>query len=128
MDLRDFVMRIIINMVAIVITAMLIPGIAVNDQLMPLFVVALIFGIVNALVKPILTLLTCPAVVLTLGLFLLVINGIVLQLTAYFSGGRLTVDGFWPAFLGGIIIAFVNMVLEGMTGVKKDNQKGRIRR
>ena len=123
MDLRNFVLRLIINMIALVVTATVIPGIAVSNEFMPLLVVALIFGIVNALLKPILTLLTCPAVILTLGLFLLVINGFVLQLTAYFAGGRFTVDGFWAAFFGGIIMAITNMVLEGIVGLDAKDKK-----
>ena len=123
MDFRNFILRLIINMIALVVTATVIPGITVSQEFMPLLVVALIFGIVNALIRPIITLLTCPAVILTLGLFLLVINGFVLQITAYFSGGRFDVNGFWAAFLGGIIIAIVNMVLEGLVGLDAKNKK-----
>lgn len=124
MDLRNFVLRLIINMIALVVAANLIDGIHVNEQFGALLVVALILGIVNSLLKPILTLLTCPAVILTLGLFLLVINAFVLQITAYFAGGRFDVDGFGAAFLGGIIMSLTNMVLEGITGTnKKDDDK-----
>jgi len=82
--------------------------------------VALILTIVNAVLKPILLLLSCPLVLLTLGLFILVINAVALQIAAYFSGGNFVIDGFWPAFWGGIIMAILNMLLEAVIG--KDDQ------
>lgn len=121
MNFRNLLIRLIINALALVITATLLPGIVVTDALVPLLGVALIFSIVNALVKPILMLLTCPAVILTLGLFILVINGLILQLTAYFAGDWFNVAGFGSAFFGGIILALVNMVLEGLIGA--DDEK-----
>ena len=128
MNLRDFALRLIINMIALVIAANLINGINVNEEFGALLVVALILGIVNALVKPILTLMTCPAVILTLGLFLLVINAFVLQITAWLSGGRMDVDGFGAAFLGGIVMSITNMVLEGITGANKKNKSSGARK
>src|SRR5258707_11588330 len=103
-----FLLRVIINAIAIAITANLLPGIhIVNQDLGTLLLIGLIFGIVNALVKPLLSLLTCPFIILTLGLFILVINGAMLLLTANLSGGRLIVDGFWWAVGGGIIMGIV---------------------
>ena len=128
MNLRDFALRLIINMIALVIAANLINGINVNEEFGALLVVALILGIVNALVKPILTLMTCPAVILTLGLFLLVINAFVLQITAWLSGGRMDVDGFGAAFLGGIVMSITNMVLEGITGANNKNKSSGARK
>lgn len=111
--MRNFVIRIIINAIAIVIAAALIPGISVTNALGPVLIVGLAITVVNALVRPILTLLTCPAVILTLGLFILVINGVLLQIAAYFTGSNFDIDGFGAAFLGGIVMALVNMALEG---------------
>ena len=114
-----FLLRVIINAIAIAITANLLPGIhIVNQDLGTLLVIGLIFGIVNALVKPLLSLLTCPFIILTLGLFILVINGAMLLLTANLSGGRLIVDGFWWAVGGGIIMGIVGLVLESVLGVR----------
>ena len=79
-----------------------------------LLVVALVFGIINALVRPVLLLLTCPLVVLTLGLFLFVLNGFLLWLTAAFSGAlgiHFHVAGFWPAIWGGLVVGIVSMLL-----------------
>lgn len=111
--MRNLVIRIIINAIAIVIAASLIPGISVNNELGPVLIVGLAITIVNAALRPILTFLTCPAVILTLGIFILVINGLLLQIAAYFAGSNFDIDGFGAAFLGGIVMAIVNMILEG---------------
>ncbi len=121
-----FVLRVIINAIAIAITASLLPGIhVVNQDLGTLLIIGLIFGIVNALIKPILSVLTCPFIILTLGLFIFVINGLMLLLTASLSGGRLIIDGFWWAVLGGIIMGIIGLVLEGVLGGgdRKDKNK-----
>src|SRR5215470_13284921 len=108
-----FLLRVIINAIAIAITASILPGIhVVNQDLGTLLIIGLIFGIVNALIKPILSVLTCPFIILTLGLFIFVINGLMLLLTASLSGGRLTIDGFWWAVAGGIIMGVVGLILE----------------
>ncbi|HLY26765.1 MAG TPA: phage holin family protein [Aggregatilineales bacterium] len=123
-----FLLRVIINAIAIAITASLLSGIhVVNRDLGTLLIIGLVFGIINALVKPILSLLTCPFIILTLGLFLLVINGLMLLLTASLSGGRLVVDGFWWAVLGGIVMGIVGMILESILGIRdnKDKEKGK---
>lgn len=119
--MRNFIIRILINAIAIVVTAQVLPGIQVTNEFVPLLIVALVLTIVNALLKPILLLLSCPLVLLTLGLFILVVNAFALQIAAYFSGDNFIIDGFWPAFWGGIIMAIINMVLEGIIG-KDDKQ------
>jgi putative membrane protein len=119
-----FLLRVIINAIAIAITASLLPGIhVVNQNLGTLLIIGLIFGIVNALLKPILSVLTCPFIILTLGLFIFVINGLMLLLTASLSGGRLIIDGFWWAVLGGIIMGIVGLVLESVLGLRDDKDK-----
>src|SRR5258706_5021729 len=81
--MRNFFIRVVINAIGIALTAEILPGIHVaNNDLGTLLIIGLVFGIVNALLKPLLILLTCPAVILTLGLFLLIINGIMLLVTA----------------------------------------------
>jgi putative membrane protein len=120
-----FLLRIIINAIAIAITASLLPGIhVVNQDLGTLLIIGLIFGIVNALIKPVLSVLTCPFIILTLGLFIFVINGLMLLLTASLSGGRLTIDGFWWAVGGGIIMGIVGLVLEGVFGNRDRKETG----
>jgi putative membrane protein len=120
--MRNLFIRVVINAIAIVIAANVIDGITVTDNLFPLLMVGLVLTIVNALIKPLLMLLSCPAVILTLGLFIFVINGLILQIAAYFSGDNFNIEGLWPAVLGGIVMAIVNMVLEGLLGEKTPAQ------
>jgi putative membrane protein len=113
--------RVAVNAAALAVAAQLLPGIRLaGDWLPTLIIVAVIFGLVNALLKPVVQLLTCPLVILTLGLFTLVINGLMLMVTAALSGGRLVVDGWVPAILGGIVMALVSMVLEWLLGLAAD--------
>jgi putative membrane protein len=115
-----FVTWLVTNAVALVAAAWLFDGIRFNgpaqgqaeieEKLLPLLVVALILGVVTAIVKPVLTLLSLPLVVLTIGLFLVVINAFMLQLTAWLSGKLdvgFHVDGFLTAVGGAIVITIV---------------------
>ena len=121
--MRNFIIRIVINAVAIALTASLLPGFHVlNNDIGTILVLGLIFGLVNALIKPIITLLTCPFILLTLGLFIFVINGVTLMLTANFSSGRLTVDTFGWAILGGIIMGVIGVILESVLGLRGNKQ------
>ncbi len=123
--MTKLIIRIIINAVAIAVTAAILPGVhVVYGDIGTYLLLGLIFGIINALVKPLVALLTCPLVILTLGLFILVINGFMLLLTASLSGGRLVVDGLLWAIVGGIIMGLVNVVLEAVLGVnRKEHQR-----
>ena len=127
--MRNFAIRLVINAIALAITAWFLPGITIRgDSLLTLLVVALIFGIVNALVKPILTLLTCPLVIVTLGLFIFVLNGVMLLLTSALSGGRLTVAGLGWAILGGIIMGIASVIVEAVlraVGLEEDKPRRR---
>ena len=123
--MRNFIVRIIINAIAIAVAAYFLEGIQVTNDLVPLLIVGVIITLTNAVIKPILTLLTCPAVLLTLGLFILVINGLVLWIAADFAGNSLVITGFWPAFWGGIIMAIVNMFLEGMFGIREEQEENK---
>jgi putative membrane protein len=110
-------LRIITYAIAIDLTAQLLPGIHLaNNDLSTLLIIGLLFGVVNAFIKPIIMVLTCPFVLLTLGLFVLVINGLLLLLTAQLSGNRLTIDNFGWAFLGGIIMGIISVILEAALG------------
>ncbi len=120
----NFLIRIVINAVAIALTASLLPGIHVlNNDMGTLLILGLIFGLVNALIKPIISFLTCPFIILTLGLFIFVINGVTLMLTANFSSERLTVDNLGWAILGGIIMGFIGMILETVLGLRSKNKQ-----
>jgi putative membrane protein len=98
------------------VAAWLVPGIRVEGNAWLIFtVMAVILGLVNAIVRPILALLTCSLIILTLGLFVLVINALTLWLASsiavnWFHVG-FYVDGFWSAFLGALIVSIVSVVL-----------------
>jgi putative membrane protein len=123
----SWILRWIIIAAALVIAAWVVPGIEVDgsDGVVAVLVTAAILGIVNLIVRPILVLLSCGLVIVTLGLFLLVINGLTLWLAAWISEEvfevGFSVDGFWPAFFGGIIVSIVSFVLTGILGVGDDN-------
>ncbi|HEX9108082.1 MAG TPA: phage holin family protein [Longimicrobiales bacterium] len=109
-----FLVRLIVTAIALWVAVQVIPGLEYHGGPFGLVGVALVFGIINALVRPILLLLTCPLVVLTLGLFLFVLNGILLWIAAAcssFLGISFQVHGIVPAILGGLVIGLVSMVL-----------------
>jgi putative membrane protein len=86
-----------------------------------MILVGFVFGIVNTFIKPIITLFTLPLIVFTLGLFTLIINTLMLLLTAKLSSPLnlgFHVEGFWPAFWGALIISVVSMVLSWITGLR----------
>jgi putative membrane protein len=105
-----FLFRLLIHMVAILIIAYLLPRIIRVDGILPALVAAFLLGIVNAILRPILVILTFPLTLLTLGLFLLVINGLLLWLVAAFVRG-FYVNGFWGALVGSILISIVSWIL-----------------
>lgn len=104
------IVRILINAVALVVAAWMIPGMQLTSDIWGILIVAVIFGLVNALIKPIVKLLSLPLIFLTLGLFALLINTAMLSFTAWVSP-HLTIDGFWPAVMGAIVISIVSAIL-----------------
>ena len=109
-----FLIRWAINAVALYVATMIVPGIHLVGSWVNLIWLALIFGLLNALVRPLLALLTCPLIILTLGLFTLVINTVMLLLTSKIGEAfnlGLTVDGFWWALLGSLVISAVSVLL-----------------
>jgi putative membrane protein len=120
----NFVLRLLINAVAIWLTSLWVDGIQIaqaastGEQILTVLVIAGIFGLVNALIKPIVAFFSLPLYVLTLGLFTLVVNALMLMLTGWFSSFTawgLEVDGFWTALWGAIIISVVSWVLSLFT-------------
>lgn len=104
-----FVLRVIVNALAIVVAGYLVSGIRV-DGLLAAAGAGLVLGIINALVRPVLIILTLPITLFTLGLFLLVLNGFCLWLVAALVPG-FAVTGFGPAFLGALIVSAVSWVV-----------------
>jgi putative membrane protein len=108
------ILRWLITAAAVWASAHFVPGIHYGGGFKTLLVVALVFGLVNALVRPIIKGLACGLIVLTLGLALFVINALMLLLTGYITsqfGYTFKVDGFVPALLGSIVISLVSWVL-----------------
>ena len=108
----NFLIRLIVNAVALLIVAYFLPGVHVASFTSAI-IVALILGIVNAVLRPILIILTLPVVILTLGLFTFVINAITFYLVAHLGLG-LTVNGFGSAFLGALVLSIVSYVLSSL--------------
>ncbi|HET9488698.1 MAG TPA: phage holin family protein [Methylomirabilota bacterium] len=104
-----FLLRVVINAVAIYLTAAIVPGIVITGFLAAVGA-GLVLGVVNAIVRPVLIVLTLPVTLLTLGLFLFVLNGLCLWLTSLIVTG-FEVHGFWAAVLGALVVSFVSWVL-----------------
>jgi putative membrane protein len=120
-----FLIRWFINGIALYVASRLVSGIIVEGGWPVIVGVALVFGLVNALLRPLLKVLTCPLIILTLGLFTLVVNALMLLLTSWIAaqlGLGFRVDGFWPAFLGGLVISIVSFLLS-LVLVDKDHRK-----
>lgn len=122
--MNRFILRWLINAVALYAAVALVDGIVAQSTNWLSFIwLALIFGLLNALLRPLLKLLTCPLIFLTLGLFTLVINTFLFWLAGVVGtnfGVGFTVAGFWPAFLGGLIVSVVSVAL---TLIFKDDKK-----
>ncbi|MBW8010344.1 MAG: phage holin family protein [Chloroflexi bacterium] len=110
-----FLIRWAINGLALYAAIYLLPGLGVENDVTSTYVwFALIFGLLNASVRPILKLLTCPLILLTLGTFTLVINTVMFYITRWvgsFFGMDLHIENFWAAFLGAIIVSIISLVL-----------------
>ena len=104
------IIRLLINMVAILIISYVFPMLIRVDGFIPALIAAFLLGVVNVIIRPILILLTLPLTIVTLGLFLLVINGLMLWLVSALVRG-FYVSGFWGAVFGSILISIVSWIL-----------------
>jgi putative membrane protein len=123
--MTKFIIRWAINAVALYVAVLIVPGIALRGAWTDVIWLALIFGLLNALLRPLLKFFTCPLIILTLGLFTILINTGMLLLTSRFGqalGFGLNVDGFWPAVLGSLVISLVSVV---MSVILHDELKGK---
>lgn len=120
--MKGFLIKTVVNGIALWVAALAVNGISLGEEdpklsvrLLTILLVALVFGIINAVVKPIVKALAFPAIMLTLGLFTLIINAAMLWLTSWFSQQvdlDFSVDNFfWTSVIGGIVITLVSMVL-----------------
>jgi len=101
------VLRLAVNAVGLWVASYLIDGVDLSEEWTSVLFVAVIFGLINAVLKPVAKVLTFPITVITLGLFTLVVNAAMLGLTAW-TTDNLEVDGFWPAVLGALVISVVS--------------------
>jgi putative membrane protein len=109
-----FLIRLLVNAAALWVATRLVPGVNYDGGALPLLAVALVFGVVNAFLRPVAKILTFPLIIVTLGIFALVINGLMLWLTSSLSsalGLGFHVSGFWAAFWGGLVVSVVSMML-----------------
>jgi putative membrane protein len=113
--MNRFIIRWVINAVALYIAVSIVPGIHMqSSNWLSIIWLALIFGVINALLSPLLKLLTCPLILLTLGLFTLLINTALFWLAGRVGelfGVGFTVAGFLPAFLGSIVVSVISVLL-----------------
>jgi putative membrane protein len=125
-------LRLVVNAAALAVATWILAGISLTgssttSKIITLLVVALIFGVLNAIIKPIFALVTVPIILLTLGLFLIVINACMLLLTSWLAGLfnlGWNVDGFWTAVLGAIIISIVSFVMNVFLPDPDDRKRG----
>lgn len=118
--------RILINAVALWVTAQILPGIHIEAGIGALLIVAVIFGLVNAFIRPVIRLLSLPITCLTLGLYTLVINGMMLGLTSFIAGDWMTLQGgFWQQIALGIIGAVIISLISAILGwfVRNDEER-----
>ncbi len=111
--------QVVINAAAIYVAVVVVPGLSFTGEWWKLLVVAAIFSLVNTFLRPILRILTLPLTLITFGVFLLVINALMLLLTSAVSGQLslgFTVDGFVAALLGSIVISLVGLALSMVIG------------
>jgi putative membrane protein len=125
--MTKFIIRWAINAVALFVAVLVVPGMELRGAWTGVLWLALIIGLLNALVRPLLKFLTCPLIILTLGLFTIVINTGMLLLTSKIGqsfGIGLMVDGFWTAVLGSLVISIVSII---MSVIFRDELKGKSR-
>jgi putative membrane protein len=111
---RGFLVRLLVNAAALWVATRIVPGVTFSGGWIPFFAVALIFGVVNTFVGFTAKVLTFPLILVTLGLFIFIINGLMLWLTSAVSGALglgFSVAGFWPAFWGALVVSLVSALL-----------------
>jgi putative membrane protein len=116
-----FVVRVLVNAATLALAAAVVPGIRLDGATVALLA-GVVLGLVNALVRPVLVILTLPLTLLTLGLFLLVLNAACLGLTAWLVPG-FDIDGFGPALLGALVVSAVSWILTAFV-----SDRGRLER
>ena len=118
---RAAIIRVLITGIAVFLAVIIVPGLGV-DSLRAGFAAVLVLTFLNLLVRPFLFVLTLPLIVLSLGLFLIVLNALLLELTAYVVKG-FSVAGFWPAIGGAVVISLVTTILNAWTSDHRQTER-----
>ena len=125
--MKSFLTRVLINALAIAATTWLLPGITIGgNKIWTVILVAVVFGVINATIKPIFSFVTCGFYVITLGLFTFIANALMLWITQYVAswlGLQFSIDTFWTAIIGAIIISIVSFFLSMVFG--KEDRRNR---
>src|SRR5713101_1726226 len=111
-SLRSMLIRFLVNLTGLWLASVIVPGIAIDDW-QSLVVGTAIFAIVNTLLKPLATMLSCCLIIVTFGVFLVVVNAAMLGVTAWAAGGlglNFRVDGFWSAVFGALVISLISLL------------------
>ena len=119
-----FLIRLLVNAVALWVASRFVPGVTYTGGWLPFLGVALVFGVINAFIRPVAKILAFPFIILTLGLFALVVNGLMLWLTSSFSaalGLGFHVRGFWAAFWGALVVTIVSTILSILVADSRRN-------
>jgi putative membrane protein len=109
-----FLIRLLVNAAALWVATRVVPGVTYAGELLPFLGVALVFGIVNAFIRPVAKLLALPLIIVTLGVFAFIVNGLMLWLTSSVStalGLGFHVSGFWAALFGSLVVSLVSTML-----------------
>jgi putative membrane protein len=110
----SFIIRLLVNAAALWVATRIVPGVTFDGGVVPFLAVALLFGVINATLRPLAKILTFPLILLTLGIFALVVNGLMLWLLSSLSsslGLGFHVSGFWSAFFGALVVSIVSALL-----------------
>ena len=124
-----FAIRLLVNAAALWVATQVVPGVSYIGGLLPFLFVSLVFGILNATLRPLTKILTFPLIIVTFGLFALVVNGLMLWLTSALSerlGFGFHVSGFWAAFFGALVVSVVSFLLS--VSIRPDRKLVVIRR
>jgi putative membrane protein len=119
-----FLVRLLVNAVALWVATRIVTGVTYTGAVLPFLGVALVFGVVNAVIRPIVKLLSLPFIIVTLGIFALVVNGFMLWLTGSLSGALglgFHVSGFWAAFWGALVVSVVSTILGMLVKDRNDS-------
>ena len=114
-----FIIKILITAVAVYFATKIIPGVRITGEIETTIIVALVLALLNTFIKPILVILTIPITIVTLGLFLLIINALMVKWAASLVDG-FEVDGWWPAILFSLFVSIVSYILQSIVGKDRD--------